>query len=58
MKGLDEELKVRNQEELGVGSLVRVTGGSHKGLSAKVVAIQKQKTASKESAFGMADSKN
>ena len=38
-KALDEELVDKNKEVLEVGSDVMITGGSHKGLSGKIVAI-------------------
>mmetsp|Transcript_13043 Transcript_13043/g.15557 ORF Transcript_13043/g.15557 Transcript_13043/m.15557 type:complete len:151 (+) Transcript_13043:234-686(+) len=38
-KGIDEELVEKNKEVLSVGSEVYIKGGTHKGLSGKVVAI-------------------
>ena len=38
-KGIDEELVERKSEVLQVGSEVMITGGTHKGLSGKIVAI-------------------
>lgn len=52
-KGLDEELVEKNREVLEVGSTVAIRGGTHKGLTGKVVAIQRQKAAPREAAFGM-----
>ena len=52
-KGIDEELIEKNREVLEVGSSVTITGGTHKGLLGKVVAIQRQKSAAREAAFGM-----
>ena len=52
-KGIDEELIEKNREVLEVGSSVTITGGTHKGLHGKVVAIQRQKSAAREAAFGM-----
>jgi len=49
-KGIDEELVEKNKEMLQVGSDVFIKGGTHKGLTGKVVAIQKQKNTS----YGMA----
>ena len=40
-KGIDEELVEKNKEVLEVGSNVIICGGTHKGLSGKVVAIQR-----------------
>ena len=40
-KGIDEELVEKNREVLEVGSNVVICGGTHKGLSGKVVAIQR-----------------
>ena len=40
-KGIDEELVDKNREVLEVGSNVVICGGTHKGLSGKVVAIQR-----------------
>ena len=40
-KGIDEELIEKNREVLEVGSSVKITGGTHKGLNGKVVAIQR-----------------
>ena len=54
-KGIDEELVDKNKEEIQVDSDVTITGGTHKGLTGKVVAVQRQKTAgSREAAFRMA----
>ena len=38
-KGIDEELVDRNREILGLGSNVIITGGTHKGLSGRIVAV-------------------
>ena len=38
-KGIDEELVEKNKEMLTVGSEVYIKGGTHKGLTGKVVAI-------------------
>lgn len=38
-KGIDEELVDKNREEIVVGSDVTINGGTHKGLSGKVVAV-------------------
>ena len=38
-KGIDEELVERNKEVLQVGSDVTIRGGTHKGLTGKVVVI-------------------
>ena len=38
-KGIDEELVVKKAEVLELGSDVVITGGTHKGLSGKIVAI-------------------
>ena len=40
-KGIDEELVERKAEVLELGSEIMITGGTHKGLSGKIVAIQK-----------------
>ena len=52
-KGIDEVLVEKNREVLEVGSNVIICGGTHKGLAGKVVAIQRQKAAPREAAFGM-----
>ena len=52
-KGIDEKLIDKNREVLGLGSNVVITGGTHKGLSGRIVAVQRQKSAARESAFGM-----
>ena len=44
VKGIDEELNVKGKEFLQVGSKVRIIGGSHKGLSGKIVVMSKQKS--------------
>lgn len=52
-KGIDEELVAKKAEVLELGSDVVITGGTHKGLLGKIVAIQKQKAAPREAAYGM-----
>lgn len=52
-KGIDEELVDKNREVLGVGSEVVIREGTHKGLRGRVVAVQRQKAAPRETAFGM-----
>ena len=38
-KGIDEELVDKNKEVLGLESDVVITGGTHKGLSGRIVAV-------------------
>ena len=40
-KGIDEQLVEKNKEVMEVGSDVMICGGTHKGLSGKIVAIQR-----------------
>ena len=58
-KALDEKLVEKNKEGVKVGAEVTILGGSHKGLSGRVVAIQKSSSAkSNEDAFGMSSKKS
>lgn len=49
IKGIDEELKVKDRELMQVGSQVTILQGSHKGLTAKVLHMQSTNTSNPKS---------